>query len=295
MKNMLFIVNPRSGKMRMRNYLLDVVEVFCRAGYNVDIRTTLHRCHATEIAADADEESTDIIALSGGDGTLNEVITGLMQSKKKIPVGYIPCGSTNDFAATFGLDTDIKKAAERIVTGKPFPIDIGSFSGEKYFSYIASFGMFTSVSYSTPQAVKNTFGHIAYIFSGMNDITKIIPYHVIVDADGKRYEGDYIFGSVTNTTSVGGIVKFDSSLVEMNDGIFETVLVKKPLNLNDLNKIIGGLITSNFNDSVFEFIKSAHISMTFSGDMDWSLDGEHVRSGSSVTIENIHGAANIIK
>lgn len=295
MKKMTFIVNPFSGKMKIQSILLDIIKLFNEAGYSTQVCTTLNHGHAVQLSAEVPED-TDIIVCSGGDGTLNEVITGLLKSgKSNIPIGYLPAGSTNDFASTFGLQTDIKKAANSIINGKPYSVDIGLFNQNDYFSYIASFGVFTSVSYNTPQSVKNTFGHLAYIFEGIKDITKIIPYNVTVKADGKQYNDEYIFGSVTNTTSVGGIVKLDSSLVKMNDGLFETVLVKKPSNINDLNKIIVGLTASNFSDNMFEFIKSEHIEMHFENDIDWSLDGEHKKSGKHVFIKNLNKAVTLIK
>lgn len=295
MSRMVFIVNPRSGRVKIRNTLLNVIEIFNKAGYDIRICTTMYRGHAIEIASNIDKNDTDIIVISGGDGTLNEVITGLLKSGNNIPIGYIPTGSTNDFASSLNLSSDVCKAAQGIVDGTAHHLDVGNFNGDRYFSYIASFGAFTSVSYNTPQSVKNTFGHMAYIFSGIKDITKIIPYHVKIEADDKLYEGDYIFGSITNTVSVGGIVKLDSSIVKMNDGLFETVLVKVPLSINDLNKIIGGLTTSNFDDTVFEFIRSSRVKMTFEGDMDWSLDGEHQTSGREITVDNIKRAITLIK
>ncbi|MBO5008043.1 MAG: YegS/Rv2252/BmrU family lipid kinase [Clostridia bacterium] len=294
MKNMLFIINPYSGKMKIKPVLLDIIHMFNEAGYNTRVQTTLSRGHATEIAANAPSD-TDLIVVSGGDGTLNEVLTGLLQSDKRLPVGYIPAGSTNDFASTFGFSTDPKLAAQGVIDGSEFDIDVGLFNNERYFSYIASFGVFTAASYNTPQVFKNTFGHLAYVLEGMKDITKITPYQVRVETDEGIIEGRYIFGSVTNTTSVGGIVKLSSDMVKMNDGLFEIVLVKNPANINDLNKIVTGCITSSFKDSVFEFIKSKKVKMIFETDMDWSLDGEHQRTGTDVTIENIKTAATIIK
>ncbi len=294
MKNMLFIINPYSGKMKIKPVLLDIIHMFNEAGYNTRVQTTLCRGHATEIAANAPSD-TDLIVVSGGDGTLNEVLTGLLQSDKRLPVGYIPAGSTNDFASTFGFSTDPKLAAQGVIDGSEFDIDVGLFNNERYFSYIASFGVFTAASYNTPQVFKNTFGHLAYVLEGMKDITKITPYQVRVETDEGIIEGRYIFGSVTNTTSVGGIVKLSSDMVKMNDGLFEIVLVKNPANINDLNKIVTGCITSSFKDSVFEFIKSKKVKMIFETDMDWSLDGEHQRTGTDVTIENIKTAATIIK
>ncbi len=293
MKKMYFIVNPRSGKMKIKPALMDVLQVFNEAGYEVTVQTTLRQGHAIELAENISDD-VDILAVSGGDGTLNEVLTGLLKSNKKLPVGYIPAGSTNDFGATFGIPSEPRSAAKLIVQGKGFDIDVGRFDSRRYFSYIASFGIFTAASYKTPQAIKNSFGHLAYVLEGIKDITNITPYNVYVETDTDVYNGKYIFGSVTNTTSVGGIVKLDSELVKMNDGLFETVLVKYPENINDLSKIIAGCSTSNFSDSVFEFIKSKKIKMTFESDMDWSIDGEHEKTGSVVTIENIKTAATII-
>ncbi len=293
MKNMCFIVNPCSGKMKIKPALLDVIQLFNEALYNVDVKVTLRRGHAIDIAANIADD-VDIIAVSGGDGTLNEVLTGLLKSGKKLPVGYIPAGSTNDFAATFGIPNEPKKAAMQIVSGDRMDIDIGRFGSSRYFSYIASFGIFTAASYKTPQNVKNTFGHLAYVLEGIKDMTNIVPHRVRVETDDNVYEGEYIFGSVTNTTSVGGIVKFDKELVKMNDGLFEIVLVKNPANINELSKIIVGCTNSNFTDSVFEFIKTRKVKMTFESDMDWSVDGEHERTGKEIEIENLMQAATII-
>ncbi len=293
MKKMCFVVNPRSGRLKIKPNLLDVIQIFNQGGYSVNVVTTLYRGHAIEIAQNIDE-STDIIVVSGGDGTLNEVITGLLKSNKTLPVGYIPTGSTNDFASSIGISQDPKTAAENIVNGAPFETDIGSFGGKRYFSYIASFGVFTAVSYSTPQNFKNTFGHLAYVLEGLKDITKLTPYKVRVETPSNVYEGNYIFGSVTNTTSVGGIVKLDKDIVKMNDGLFEIVLVKNPSNINDVSKIIGGCSASNFTDSVFEFIKASSVTMTFEKEMNWSIDGEHERSPKTVKIDNIKRAVSII-
>lgn len=294
MKNMYFIVNPYSGKLKIKNALLDVIKIFNEGGYNVTVQTTMYQGHAIELVAGLDE-NTDIIVVSGGDGTLNEVLTGLLKSQKKLPVGYIPTGSTNDFAATFGIPTDPKIAAKQIVNGTGADIDIGRFGNDRYFSYIASFGIFTAASYNTPQNVKNTFGHMAYVLEGMKDLTKVTPHHVRIETDDGAFEGDYLFGSVTNTTSVGGIVKFDKDLVKVNDGLFEIVLVKNPANVNDLSKIIVGCTNSNFSDPVFEFIKTKRVRMIFENEMDWSVDGEHQKSANEVVIENIKCAATIIR
>ncbi len=293
MKKMLSIINPYSGKVKIKPVLLDILHMFNEADFCVNVQTTLYRGHAIELAQSVSGD-TDVIVVSGGDGTLNEVITGLLKSGKKLPVGYIPTGSTNDFANTFGLSTEPKAAAKAIVNGDTYSIDAGRFNGDRYFSYIASFGIFTAVSYKTPQNIKNTFGHLAYVMEGIKDITKIISHHVRIDTDESHIEGDYIFGAVTNTTSVGGIVKLSADLVKINDGLFEIVLVKKPKNLNDLSHILTGLSTSKFDSPVFDFVKGRNVTLTFDGDMDWSIDGEHQKTGSVVEISNIQTAVTII-
>lgn len=294
MKNMVFIINPFSGKMKLKNAIMDILHMFNEADYNVNVKTTLYRGHAAEIAEKC-PDNTDVVVVSGGDGTLNEVITGLLKSGKKLPVGYIPTGSTNDFAATVGLPSDPRTAAKTIIDGSEHPVDVGLFNDEKYFSYIASFGIFTAASYKTPQNIKNAFGHLAYVMEGVKDITKITSYQVKLKADDMVAEGEYIFGSVTNTTSVGGIVKFNADMVKMNDGLFEIVLVKKPKNINELSQIITGVSTSNFSGPVFEFIKGKNVVLTFENGMDWSIDGEHAASKSVVEISNIKRAVSIIK
>ena len=293
MKNMVFIINPFSGKVKIKSVLLDIIHMFNEADFNVNIQTTLYRGHATEVVQSVPDD-TDIIVVSGGDGTLNEVLTGLLKSGKKLPVGYIPTGSTNDFANTFGISTEPKVAAKAIVNGENYDIDVGRFNGNRYFSYIASFGVFTAVSYKTPQNIKNTFGHLAYVMEGIKDITKIVSYKAKVKADENILEGEYIFGAITNTTSVGGIVKLSSKIVKMNDGLFEIVLVKKPKNINDLSQILTGLSTSKFDNSAFDFVKGKNVSLEFDSDMDWSIDGEHQKTGPCVEISNIQTAVSLI-
>lgn len=294
MKNMCFIVNPRSGKIKIKNTLLDVLQIFSNADYSINVCPTLRTGHAIEIVENLSPD-TDIIAVSGGDGTLNEVLTGLLKSGKNIPVGYLPTGSTNDFAATFGINTDPIKAAQQLVSGEGKSVDVGKFNENRYFSYIASFGIFTAASYKTPQNIKNTFGHVAYVLEGIKDVANITPYNVRIETDDKVYEGKYIFGSITNTTSVGGIVKLDKDIVKMNDGLFEIVLVKYPRNIMELRNIIMGCSVSNFSDKVFEFVKTHKAVFHFDKKIDWSVDGEHEKTDKTVEIENIMRAATIIR
>ena len=291
-KRLLLVLNPTSGKRAGKRHLADVVDRFCRADYIPTVFVTASRGDARRIVRTHGGEA-DLVVCLGGDGTFNEVVSGLLEGGHTTPIGYIPCGSTNDFASAIGLDKAITTAITAVLEGEPHTYDVGQF-GDRYFSYVASFGIFSRTSYATPQNVKNTFGHLAYVLEGIKDMTNIVPHRVRVETDDNVYEGEYIFGSVTNTTSVGGIVKFDKELVKMNDGLFEIVLVKNPANINELSKIIVGCTNSNFSDSVFEFIKTRKVKMTFESDMDWSVDGEHERTGKEIEIENLMQAATII-
>ena len=216
----MIIINPRAGKMRAKTALFDVAETFCRAGYEPVVQITAEKGDGIRFAKKAAKEKFDLVVCLGGDGTLNEVISGIIDSGSSVPLGYIPTGSTNDFARTLGLATVPKKAAERIVSGTPNFVDAGKFGDDRYFTYIASFGMFTAVSYNTQQTTKNVMGHMAYVLEGIRDIGLVKPYHIKVSTPDKTYEGDYIFGSVTNSTSVGGIVKLEKSLVDLSDGLY---------------------------------------------------------------------------
>ncbi len=279
--------------MKLKPILMDVIQIFNEANYNVDVKITQHQGHATEIANTL-AGNVDLVVVSGGDGTLNEVLTGLLKANKKLPIGYIPTGSTNDFASTLGISLDPKKAAMQIVSGKPMDIDVGKFSNDRYFSYISSFGVFTAVSYNTPQSFKNIFGHLAYVLEGAKDLTKITAYNVKLETEDCVYEGKYIFGAVSNTTSVGGILKLDKDMVKMNDGLFEIVLVKYPNNINDLRKIILGCTKADFTGDVFEFTKAKSARFTFENPMDWSVDGEHELTDGEAVIENLEKSATII-
>ena len=291
----LLIVNPVAGKLRARTALMDVLEVFSAAGLDVNVRLTQTRGEARELARAARRDIYGRIVCVGGDGTLNETVSGAIESGENIPIGYIPMGSTNDFAASLKLPRDISAAARAVIEGRPCPLDIGDFGGSNKFAYIASFGMFTASSYTTPQSTKNTFGHFAYIMEGIKDLVNIKAYHMSVEADGKTYEGDYIFGAVSNSTSIGGIVHLDSEIVDMSDGLFEIVLLKKPVNPNDLALVITSIMNSDFNNIMFDFIHASQVKFISSEPMSWSLDGEEADGGTEVVISNIHNAITLYK
>lgn len=293
----LFVVNPCSGRGKINTELLEILKIFCSAGYEVTTHVTSKQGNATEVVQTAKDKGYNLIVCCGGDGTLNEVTTGLERADAHIPVSYIPAGTTNDFARTLNLETDMQEAAKQIVKAKEkIKIDIGKFSNNQYFNYIASFGLFTSVSYKTQQTAKNALGHMAYIFEGIASMSNIEEYKISFTADGKYFEGDYIYGGISNTTSIAGIFKYDQNIVDLNDGLFEVLMIKKPKNPNELMKIVSGITTGDLSDeTVFDFCKASKIELNMPANVIWTLDGEPARGRKKLTIENIPGKITFIK
>ncbi|MBS5335399.1 MAG: hypothetical protein DBY08_00330 [Clostridiales bacterium] len=292
MKKNLMIMNPYSGKRQANKYLTDMVELFTKNGYITTVLTTTARGDGTLYAAEYGGDF-DIITCVGGDGTFNEVVAGIAESDRKTPVGYIPAGSTNDFASSLGLSTDIMTATMDIISGEKVSLDIGSFNGRK-FSYVASFGAFTQTSYSTPQSVKNMLGHLAYILEGVTSLTSIRPQHLRIEANGVVYDGDYIFGAVSNSTSLAGILTLSPEYVDMGDGLFELLLVKMPRNLIELTEIIYVLTAQKYESDKLTFINSSEFKVIASEDMAWSLDGEYQPGSREIEIKNMHHAIELI-
>ena len=292
-KKLLLIVNPCSGKAKMRPALLGVVEIFAKADFDVTVYPTKEREDATRKVATLKEKDYDLIVVCGGDGTLNEVITGLMESEADIPIGYIPAGTLNEWSTGLGISKTIRQAAKDIVKGKEITLDIGQF-GDKYFTYTASFGAFTSASYSANQDVKNVLGQAAYFFEGIKSLGTIKPIHLKFECDDREIEGDFLFGAISNSMSVGGIVKFDQAAVQLNDGLFEVLLIKNPANVLGFQTIIDGIVKHELNRENLEFFRTKKISVTSDGALDWTLDGEHGVSNDKIKIKNIHNAVRFI-
>ncbi len=295
MKKILLIVNPVSGKMKAKSTLLDVVNVLQGDDWYVTVAVTKQRGDAIVLASNAKAEGFERVVCFGGDGTLNETICGLMKPDCSLPLGYIPAGSTNDFASSMKLSSTPKVAAQQIMDGTEYNIDIGNFNDDRYFTYVAGFGAFTATSYSVSQDIKNIFGHFAYVLGGVKELTSIRSYNLAVELDDRTVSGEYIFVSVTNSTSVAGIVKLKDELVDMSDGVFEVALVKKPKSIVDLNKIVSAITTSNFQNGGIEFYKSSKVRIVTEERLDWTLDGEHGVSQGEVTIENINHAISFIR
>ncbi|MCD7756282.1 MAG: YegS/Rv2252/BmrU family lipid kinase [Firmicutes bacterium] len=293
MKRLLFIVNPKAGMRRMTRNLLDVIDIFNRADYEVITYITSGQGDAVEVTA-ARAADVDLVVCAGGDGTFNETITGILRSGCGTPVGYIPCGSTNDFAASLHLPTNILQAARQIVQGTPVSYDVGQF-GDRYFSYVASFGAFTKASYATPQDVKNALGHTAYILEGIQELSQIRAEHVRIELDDGVIEDDFLFGAISNSTSVGGILTLDPKQVDMQDGKFELLLVRAPVTAQEIGECIHALRTQKYNCSMITFLSSHQMVIHASPDMPWTLDGEREDGHSEVAVRNLHNAISLMK
>ena len=257
-KKMLFIVNPLSGKGKVRERLLGILDIFIKNGYEVTVHVTQKRGDAMNVARERDD-SYDRIVCSGGDGTLDEVVTGVVQSDRRIEIGYIPAGSTNDFANSLRLPKSMKRSAEVAVKGNVFPCDIGVFN-KSVFVYVAAFGMFTEVSYATDQSLKNALGHMAYVLKGVQSLASV-----------KAYKN-----------------------VELNDGKLEVTLVRQPENLQDMNRIVTALVDRNPNNEFIYWFKTSRITITAKEEIAWTLDGEFGGSHKEVKIEDRREAISMI-
>ncbi len=291
MQRLLLIINPCAGTKRITHYLTQIIDLFRRRGFENTVYLTAAQADATEIVRERGGDF-DRIVCCGGDGTFNEVLTGMLSADLHIPIGYIPCGSTNDFANSLHLPRTIMKAARCTVEGGQIHLDVGQF-GDRYFSYVASFGAFTRTSYSTPQNVKNALGHLAYILQGISDLPSIRPIHMKVELEDRVFEDDYIFGAVSNTTSVGGVLTLDASRVDLNDGLFELILIKSPRDIFELSECIRALSAQDYNSKMITFISSHEVKVRSAEPLDWTLDGECAPGVTEAVIRNLHSAVTL--
>lgn len=291
-KKLLFIFNPHSGKAQIKNQLLDIVDTMVKADYEVTIYPTQARGDAIE-KVETEAGDYDMVVCSGGDGTLDETVTGLMNRADKVPLGYIPAGSTNDFATSLRIPKDMVKAAETAVHGRPFPCDIGAFN-QDFFVYVAAFGLFTEVSYKTSQEWKNVLGHAAYILEGVRSLHDIPSYLLQVEYDNTRLQDEFIYGMISNSTSVGGFKGMTGKDVLLDDGVFEVTLIKKPKNPIELNEIIASLINLvDDTDMVYSF-KTDKVRFLAKDVIPWTLDGEFGGEHTEVVIQNLCKAVEIM-
>lgn len=293
MKKLLLVMNPCSGTKRAKRFLADVIDIFNRGGYEVNVYITAARGDATTLVTQRAAEFDTIVCI-GGDGTFNETITGLHASGADVPIGYIPAGSTNDFASSLHLSKDFVQAARDIVEGTPHPIDIGRFNG-RYFSYIASFGAFTRASYSTSQNLKNALGHLAYLLAGIKEIPAIRGRKIrFTLPNGLVLEDEYIFGAISNCTSMAGVLTLDPELVDLSDGLFELLLIRKPQSLIELNDCVLALTTQDYHTPMLTFVSTESVNIDAPADMDWTLDGEREKGAEHCFAENLHHSIRII-
>lgn len=294
MERLLFLVNPRSGKEQIRNRLLDILDIFTRAGYETWVHVTQSQGDARRMAA-LEGAGMDLIVCSGGDGTLNETISGMMELKEQPVLGYIPAGSTNDFAASLMIPRRMKRAAGDIVSGRPCAIDLGKFGEDRYFVYIAAFGAFTEVSYLTPQEKKNLLGHQAYMLEGVKSLASLKSYRFRVECEELTLEDEFVFGMVTNTLSVGGFKGLVNQSVALDDGMFEVLLIRMPRTPMDLSNIISYLfLKEEPNDYVYRF-KTRKIRFVSEEPVDWVLDGEFGGSRTETVVENLEKRIRILR
>ena len=292
MERQLVILNPRAGRMQAGRRLGELLPLLESDGVTAELLETKAAGEARAAVAARAGEFRRVVCI-GGDGTLNEVLSGMLEAGQNVPIGYIAAGSTNDFAASHGISRDILQAARDIAGGVPTPIDVGMFNG-RCFAYTASFGAFTRASYAAPQAVKNAVGHLAYIFEGIRDLANIRPYAVTVEAEGEVRSGEFIFGMVGNSTSMGGVLRLDPRQIDLHDGKFEVMLVRKPQHIGQLIAAAVALQSQNYDNELLCFFKAAHLRISAPGDMDWTLDGEFQPGAEYIEIRNLHDAVRLI-
>lgn len=292
MKQMLLIMNPCAGTRKANRYLVDMVGIFNRAGYQVQVYVTQKQGDA--VAAAQQAAGMDAVVCCGGDGTFNETLSGLLQAELDIPMGYIPAGSTNDFASSLKLSGNVLQAARDIVQGQPVAYDVGLFN-DRYFSYVASFGAFTRTSYATPQSIKNALGHTAYILGGIQELSQIRDISARLELDDQVLEGHYIFGAVSNSTSLAGLLTLDPAQVDMQDGKFEVLLVRAPRDLVEIAECIQAFQNKTYNCKMVSFRSAKNIRIVMDDPVDWTLDGEQQTGHTQVLIQNRHLAIRLLR
>ena len=292
MKNMLFIYNPRSGKGLIRNNLFEIMNIFTSGGYQVTTYPTQMPNDCYRLINESGMKY-DMVTVSGGDGTLSEAVHALMGLPIKIPLGYIPAGSTNDFASSMSIPKNMEEAAQDIIDGVFFEYDVGKFN-DRYFVYVAAFGMFTDVSYETSQDVKNLIGHAAYIVEGIRRLPNYRGVEMTIEHDGVTETGNFIVGLVSNSKQVAGMKFLLDDSVYFDDGLFEVSLVRTPANPIALQQTLNDAITNRLNTKNFLTFKTSKVKFTTKEPLAWTLDGEAGGSHTEMEISNIRRAIKLV-
>ena len=295
MKKLLFIYNPYAGKSKIRGKVSDILSRFIRAGYRVEVYVTQEAGAATKVAAKRGG-SFPLLVCSGGDGTLNEVVTGLMglAPEKRPALGYIPAGTTNDFARTLELPNDLIKAAHTAVTGQPFPVDIGQANGV-YFNYVFGFGAFTAVSYETPQELKKVLGHPAYLLEGARSLMSLKRYPMRILWEEGELQGNFLFGCVSNSLSVAGIKGLWGSEIALDDGLFEATLIREPETLREWTELMAALLAKDDRSPSVIHLKTSRIRFQGEEEIRWVKDGEFAGSWQEAEVNVLHTPLSIVK
>lgn len=292
-KKLLMIMNPVAGVKKSNKYLTDIMKMFCDADYECQLQMTRPDLGADELVKRY-AFNKDLVVCIGGDGTFNEMISGIIKNNYTPNVGYIPSGSTNDFATGLGISQTPLTAAKDIIDGSPVILDAGSFNG-RIFTYTASFGVFTKSSYNTPRDLKNTFGYLAYVLEGAKELASVPVIHVKAKSEGREVEGNYIFGAVCNSKRIGGgFVKFDDHAVHMNDGLLEVLLIKYPKNPVEATQTLIDIQNSKFDAPFFDFFSAKEITFTTEQEIDWTIDGEYQKGAPEILISNLHSKFSLI-
>ena len=292
MKKLLFVFNPFAGKGMIKNELYNIVDIFTKQGYDVTV-------YPTQYAGDGgrklreEAEEYDMVLASGGDGTLSEAVSAMMSIDRKIPLGYIPAGSTNDVAMSLGLPLKAVDCANAIANGVYFDYDIGKFNHDTNFVYVAAFGAFTSVSYETPQEYKNRFGHAAYLVEAMRRVNQIRGYDLVIEHDGEVIEGSFALGLISNSQSIAGMKNFIQDGVCYDDGLFEVCLIRNPSNAIELSSILAEAAINKLTGPSFVTFKTSKLKITSEQPLAWALDGESGGVHNEVEIENIKQAIRL--
>lgn len=293
-EKLLLIINPYAGKRRVRGEMFNIVDVLSKQYADITVHLTTKQGDAMDFVR-TNAAEYDKVVCCGGDGTLNEVINGVMAHEKRIPIGYIPTGSTNDFASTMKIPSNIKKAAAMSADGTAYAHDVGLFNDERHFSYIASLGAFTKTSYSTSQKLKNQLGHAAYILEAAKSLGDISPFAMRVETADYAEEGKFLLGAISNSTSIGGVFKMKASEVIPDDGEFEVVLVRHPKNTaTGYLRIVQSLLSQKYDPELISFFRAKEINITTKEPLAWTLDGESGGTYTQVNIKNLHKAIDII-
>lgn len=293
MQKLLFIFNPLAGTGKVKACLSDMIDIFVKAGFMVTAHPTQGTGDVEKIITNYGKEF-DRIAVSGGDGTLDEVVSAMMKNDIHVPVGYMPTGSTNDYGSSLGIDKDLMDATDIAANGEPTTVDVGSFGKDNYFVYVAAFGIFTRASYATPRELKNTFGHGAYLMEAAKELKDVPAYRIEVEYDGNILYDEFVYGMITNSTSVGGMTGIIPGDVSLSDGVFEVNLVKNPKNPLELSEIVSTL-TGVKKDSPFVYtFQAKKIRFKSVEPLSWTLDGEFGGTFEDVTIRNIPKALDVV-